>query len=183
MPPKNRPAPAKGAAAVAEPVNKRARLKRGAAGANSFAPEPTTPDVPDAATLVAMFDSLSTKVDEMNNDTAAELASFDENLQANTHRLDDLFVMLQQIQQALPPGTPLPNQAASLGFHQPGMTQTQPLQPLQLSQDVLSRWHWVSQTTVENIANGTFDIYELPKLHRDQTLRDRYIQKNIEGII
>ena len=130
-----------------------------------------------------MFDSLSTKVDEMNNDTAAELTSFDENLQANTHRLDDLFVMLQQIQQALPPGTPLPNQAASLGFHQPGMTQTQPLQPLQLSQDVLSRWHWVSQTTVENIANGTFDIYELPKLHRDQTLRDRYIQKNIEGII
>jgi hypothetical protein len=140
-------------------------------------------DEPDSATLAAMFDSLSTRVDEMNNDMAVELANFDENLQANTHRLDDLFVMLQQIQQALPTGTSLPNQGTGLGFHRSGMTQTQLLQPLQLSQDVLSRWHWVSQTTVESIANSTFDIYELPKLHRDQTLRDRYIQKNIEAII
>ena len=39
------------------------------------------------------------------------------------------------------------------------------------------------QSIVENIANGTFDIYELPKLHRHQTLHDLYIQKNIEGIV
>ena len=154
--------------------------------ANGFAPEPSapdTPDAPDSTTLAAMFDSLSTRVDEINNDTAAELANFDENLPANTRRLDDMFAMLQQIQHALLTGASLPNQGAGLGFHQSGTTQTQPLQPLQLSQDVLSRWHWVSQSTVENITNGSFDIYELPKLHRDQTLRDRYIQKNIEGII
>ena len=187
MPPKKRPAPAKGAAALAEPLNKRRQPKRGAATANSFAPQPTGSEThakpPDSATLAAMFDSLSTRVDEMNSDTAAELSNFDENLQANTRRLDDLVVMLQQIQQALPQGSPLGAQGLGPGLYQPGMTQTPAMQPLQLSQDVLSRWHWVSQSTVESIANGSFDIYELPKLHRDQTLRDRYIQKNIEGII
>ena len=186
MPPKKRPAPATGAAAAAGPLNKRTRPKRGAATANNFAPEPPAPDAPDAATLSIMFDSLSTRVDEMNTDTAAELANFDENLQANTRRLDDLFDMLQQIQQALPQASSLGAQGLGPGVYQPGTAQNplmQPLQPLQLSQDVLSRWHWVSQSTVESIANGSFDIYELPKLHRDQTLRDRYIQKNIEGII
>ena len=62
--------------------------------ANGFAPEPA-PDVPDSATLAAMFDSLSTQIDKLKTDTAAKLANFDENLQANTHRLDDLIVMLQ----------------------------------------------------------------------------------------
>ena len=185
MPPKKRPAPAKGAAAAAEPPNKRnTRPKRGAAAANGFAPEPPAPDATNPATLAVMFDTLSTRVDELNTDTAAELANFDENLQANTRRLDDLFAMLQQIQQALPQGSPPTTQGVGPGFYQSGTAQTPPLvQPMQLSQDVLSRWHWVSKSTVESIANGSFDIYELPKLHRDQTLRDRYIQKNIEGII
>jgi hypothetical protein len=49
-----------------------------------------------------MFDSLTIRMDEMTNDTAAKLANFDENLQANTRHPDDLFVAIQQIQQALP---------------------------------------------------------------------------------
>ena len=69
------------------------------------------------------------------------------------------------------------------GLYQLGTAQPPLMQPPQLPQDILSRWHWVTQPTVENIANSSFDIYELPKLHRDQTLRDRYIQKNIKGII
>ena len=184
MPPKKRPAPAKGAAAVAELPNKRTRPKRGAAVANGFAPEPPAPDATNPTTLAVMFDSLSIRVDEMNTDTTAELANFDENLQANTRRLDDLFAMLQQIQQALPQGSLPTTRGVSPGFYESGTAPTPHLvQPMQLSQDLLSRWHWVSQSTVESIANGSFDIYELPKLHRDQTLRDRYIQKNIEGII
>jgi hypothetical protein len=95
MPPKKRPAPAKEAAATAEPVNKCIRPKRGAATANGFVPEPSASDAPDAATLSVMFVSFSTRVDEMNTDTAAELANFDENLQANTRRLEDLVVMLE----------------------------------------------------------------------------------------
>ena len=117
----------------------------------------------------------------MTNDTAAELANFDENLQANTRRLDDLFIMMQQIQQAMPLAASQLGHSTGLGHSGTAL----PLlnQPLQLPQDLLSRWHWVSQSTFDSIANGTFDIYELPKLHRDQTMRDRYIQKNIEGII
>jgi hypothetical protein len=181
MPPKKRPAPAKGVAAAAEPLSKRSRPKRGAAASNSFAPEPPTPGTEDPAALTAMFDSLSTRVDEMTNDTAAELANFDENLQANTRRLDDLFIMLQQIQDAMPLAASQLGQGSGLGHSGTAL----PLlnQPQQLPQDLLSRWHWVSQPTFDSIAKGTFDIYELPKLHRDQTMRDRYIQKNIEGII
>lgn len=180
MPPKKRPAPPKGAAASAEPPNKRGRPKRGAAAANEYAPSPA-PEAADPAMLAAMFDTLSTRVDEMTNDTAAELANFDENLQANTRRLDDLFVMLEQIQQTLPASVSQMSQGTpGLGFQPLGTAQPQ---LTQLSQDVLSRWHWVPQSVVDSIAHGAFDIYELPKLHRDQTLRDRYIQKNIEGIV
>lgn len=49
-------------------------------------------------------------------------------------------------------------------------------------QDVLSRWPWVDKATVESIANGEFDIYELPKLYREETLRNRYVTKSKEGV-
>ena len=52
----------------------------------------------------------------------------------------------------------------------------------QMQQDVLSRWPWVKRSIVEDIANGQFDIYDLPKLHRDETLRNRHIVKSVEGI-
>ena len=91
-----------------------------------------------------MFDSLSTRVDQINADTAAELANFDENLQANTRRLDGLFTMLQQIQQAMPIGGTATTQGAGLGSYQSSTAQPPIIQLPQLSQDVLSRWHWVS---------------------------------------
>ena len=185
MPPKKRPAPAKGAAAAAEPPSKQARPKRGTAVANNFAPDPSAQVPVDPATPAVTLNSLSTRMDEMNADTAAEMATLDETLQANTRRLDDLFAMLQKIQQTLPPaGAPATMGGTGLGSYQSGTAQNPvTMQPSQIAQDVLSRWHWVPSSTVENIANGSFDVYELPKLHRDQTLRDRYIQKNIEGII
>ena len=106
MPPKKHPASAKGAAAAAEPLNKRVHPRRGAAAANSFAPDPHAQGPVDPESLAAIFDSLSTWMDERNADTATEVANFDENLQANTHCLDNLFIMLQQIQQALLPAGP-----------------------------------------------------------------------------
>ena len=117
MPPKRRPAPAKGAAAAGEPPNKRTRPKRGVAAANGFAPESPAPDATNLATLTIMFDSLSTRMDEMNADTTAELANFDENLQANTRHLDDLFAILQQIQQALPQKSLSTTQDIDSGFY------------------------------------------------------------------
>ena len=126
MPPKKHMA-LKGAAAAAaaEPPNKHpAHPKRGAAAAKTFAPDPNISNALDPVTLVAMFNSLSTRVVEINADTAAKLANFDVNFQVNTHHLDDLFAIMQQIQQALPekrhPSTILDN---SPGLYQSGTVQ------------------------------------------------------------
>ena len=50
------------------------------------------------------------------------------------------------------------------------------------SLDVLSRWPWVDKSTVESIANGEFDINNLPKLHREEETRNRHTKKVTEGI-
>src|SRR5947199_528946 len=48
------------------------------------------------------------------------------------------------------------------------------------SLDVLSRWPWVDKSTVESIANGEFDINNLPKLHREEEPRNRHTKKVTE---
>jgi hypothetical protein len=48
--------------------------------------------------------------------------------------------------------------------------------------DVLSRWPWLNKSTIESIANGTFDIHSLPKLHREEHLRFRHTTKSIEDL-
>ena len=50
------------------------------------------------------------------------------------------------------------------------------------SLDVLSRWPWVDKTTVESIANGEFDINNLPKLHHEEEPRNHHIKKVTEGV-
>jgi hypothetical protein len=50
------------------------------------------------------------------------------------------------------------------------------------SLDVLSRWPWVDKATVELIANGEFDINNLPKLHREEDPRNRHTKKVTEGV-
>ena len=48
--------------------------------------------------------------------------------------------------------------------------------------DVLSRWPWIEKSTIEVIANGEFDINNLPKLHREEEPRNRHQRKVIEGM-
>lgn len=55
--------------------------------------------------------------------------------------------------------------------------------PLAAQHDILSRWPWVERSLVEDIANGEFDIYDLPKLHRDEYLRNRHIARSVDGIM
>ena len=54
--------------------------------------------------------------------------------------------------------------------------------PLGMPLDVLSRWPWIEKTTVELIANGEFDLNNLPKLHREEELRNRHTKKVAEGL-
>jgi hypothetical protein len=49
-------------------------------------------------------------------------------------------------------------------------------------QHVLSRWPWVPEETVKNIALGQFEIDSLPKLHRSDELRNAYLKRSMKGI-
>jgi hypothetical protein len=54
--------------------------------------------------------------------------------------------------------------------------------PFVMPQHILSRWPWVSEDTVKNIALGTFEIDNLPKLHRSDDLRNAYLKRSMRGI-
>src|SRR5579859_5034034 len=48
--------------------------------------------------------------------------------------------------------------------------------------NVLSRWPWVDKFIIKSISNGEFDIYDLPKLHREDSLRDQHLKKTTAGV-
>ena len=50
------------------------------------------------------------------------------------------------------------------------------------AQHILSRWPWVTEDTVKNIALGKFEIDTLPKLHRSDELRNAYLKRSMKGI-
>ena len=51
------------------------------------------------------------------------------------------------------------------------------------SLNVLSRWSWVTdQNVIASIANGDFDINQLPKLHREDEFRNRHAKATAEGV-
>jgi hypothetical protein len=49
--------------------------------------------------------------------------------------------------------------------------------------NVLSRWSWIDLSTAESIANGSFDINSLPKLHRDESLHNHHLAKTFESFV
>jgi hypothetical protein len=51
------------------------------------------------------------------------------------------------------------------------------------SLNLLSRWSWVTdETIIGSIANGNFDINQLPKLHREEEFRNRHGKATAEGV-
>ena len=54
--------------------------------------------------------------------------------------------------------------------------------PPTMPQHVLSRWPWVPEETIKNIALGQFEIDSLPKLHRSDELRNAYLKRSMKGI-
>jgi hypothetical protein len=55
--------------------------------------------------------------------------------------------------------------------------------PLVMPQRVVSRWPWVTEDTVKSIALATFEIDNLPKLHRSDDLRNAYLKRSVKGIL
>jgi len=68
---------------------------------------------------------------------------------------------------------PLPQYRTPSG-HLSGNTPDSPL-------NVLARWSWIDKTVVDSIALGEFDLNSLPKLHREQTLRNKHAVKTMES--
>ena len=49
--------------------------------------------------------------------------------------------------------------------------------------NVLTRWSWIDLPTAESIANDSFEINSLPKLHQDEGLCNHHITKTFESFI
>src|SRR2546423_733611 len=115
---------------------------------------------------------------EFAREVTGQFADVDAALQANTHQLNDMTVLLNELRQHLTASPNLPRDHGPAVGAVPNPGNTLPAE----QHDVLSRWPWVDRSLVENIANGTFDIYDLPKLHRDEFLRNRHIAKTVDGV-
>ena len=135
-------------------------------------PEPF--ELMDAAAFQVSVTNQMADMDGVLQDTVRRFNAVDGRLDTLSTNIEALTLRLGGV----PPPAPLPGTQSRIVAPQPGMN---PILP-QVQHDVLSRWHWVSRSIVEDIANGQFDIYDLPKLHRDEALRNRYIAKSVEGI-
>jgi hypothetical protein len=70
--------------------------------------------------------------------------------------------------------TPMPQPPAPM----PGTDLIRP----QVQHHIPPRWPWVNNSTIESIANGKFNIYDLPKLHRLESARNGYTSLVVEGV-
>jgi hypothetical protein len=70
-------------------------------------------------------------------------------------------------------------QAQQLGFAQ---GTNDPLPDPHDPHDVLSRYSWVNKSVIQSIADGEFDIHDLPKLHQEEEPRTNYKGKLTEGV-
>ena len=186
MPPKHT------TAAPIAPAPKRQRRARKApvrfndpAGGRGPPPSPErTPDPPELMDALAFQTSVADQMadlDRVLQDTVQRFNGVDERIDGVNGRLDALSTNIEALTLCLggaQPLAPLPATQPLIVTSQPGMNPVLP----QMQHDVLSRWPWVKRSIVEDIANGQFDIYDLPKLHRDETLRNRHIAKSVEGI-
>jgi hypothetical protein len=176
MPPKRKAAANTAAGPGPKRTSTRARRAPTRPGEDSAGPPVNpTPD-PPATDPAAAFDLFATTLEEYQQGVAEQLTHFDIANQANSRRLEEIAGLLESINLRLD---------NSMGRAPAAIQGSGNLPPIvqQAQHDVLSRWPWVEQQTVEDIANGEFSIYDLPKLHRDESLRNRYISKSVTGVL
>ena len=107
--------------------------------------------------------SMQTGYHELNNNMMGISNDLSEKFAQLLHRLDGIG--------SSSPGrvTPTPNYGMPSAYTLTGNIPDAPL-------NVLSRWPWVDKDVVDSIGLGEFDIYHLPKLHREDALRNRHIK-------
>src|SRR5579859_6751023 len=145
---------------------------RGAATAAANRPQPpddtdTNPSI-DVDTLGAIIESLPViqGLDKRFCDLEAAMKNNQLSIRSS---LVDTFNQIMDRLNALNPRVPTgPVASAPPAF--------------QLQPQVLSRWPWVDKSIIESISNGEFDIYDLPKLHREDSLRNQHLKKTTAGV-
>ena len=128
---------------------------------------------PDLAALEERFQDLEASISE--NQTVFRSALSDIFNQI-VERLDTMESRHPTAPEPLPPAMDSALQGAQ---------GTNPLgdpHPLGNPRDVLSRFYWVDKAVIQTIADGDFDIHDLPKLHREEDQRMRHNRKVTEGV-
>src|SRR5579871_2953875 len=168
MPPKRKATTTTLTGSVEKRASTRTRRPPTHPGTSPAPPGPPTRQDPDA-----VYELFNTTFANYQQEVADQFNVFDANIQDNTRQLDEVKALLAAINQRLDTMAPAQPQHGS---------GTSPA-PVRMQQhDYLSHWTWVERSCIENIANGEFDIYDLPKLHRDEYLRNIHISKSVEGV-
>ena len=119
---------------------------------------------------------LSTEIRQANNSMYSQLVELlDGRPATGTYSLPSSSTAVTA---ALNPPNVLPPEIPSTLPTVPLNSTTLPAVPL----NALSHWYWVDTATIHSIDDGSFDIYSLPKLHREEDYRNRHIAKTTEGI-
>ena len=134
-----------------------------------FALLPTDRDNPSAPVEhVATYEAHRHEVDE-------RLSDLDFAVQANTQQLNDITTVLNDIRQRMGPDRLAVASASTAILSGNDL--------LFVLDGVLSRWPWVDPSIVEDISNGKFNIYDLPKWHCDEYLRNKHIAKSVDSVV
>ena len=178
MPPKRKSAPSSTTIPTPKRISTRVRQRPSRPGDD----RPNSPTPPVPTDPVALAEYVTSTLEANQRDVAGQLAEFEAALQTNTHQLNDITAFMNEIRQRMDSGMA---QVRGDGPSSPVEPMTNPPGniPTPAPHDILSRWPWVQRSLVENIANGEFDIYDLPKLHRDEYLRNRHIAKSVDSVV
>jgi len=126
----------------------------------------------DASTLLnstssmALANVVTRTFEAHQKDIAGQLTRCNAALQENTRQLKNIAGLLREITYRL------------------GIVVASPFSNSLLFQcDIPPRWSWVDPSLLKDIANGAFDIYHLPRLSRDECLRNQHLISTVEGVV
>ena len=105
--------------------------------------------------------------------------SLNENQTTFRSTLNDTFDQIMDRFDTMEPRPPVvPGPAPSV----PDLLLAQNINPLGDPHNVLAHFFWVQRSVVQTIADGEFDIHDLPKLHREEEQRMSHNRKVTEGV-
>ena len=178
MPPKRKTAPTAPAGPAPKRTSTRVRQPPRRPGDDSTSHPSSSANHDNPTTLAALTMAFEAHRHEVNS----RLTELDAAVQTNSQQFNEIAAAINDIRLRLP-SPDLPSNVRPAIPLAPTASLTGNELPLSHRDGILSRWPWVDPSLVDDINNGKFNIYDLPKLHRDEYLRNRYISKSVEGVM